>query len=155
MFEWQICYTEITDLLQFITNDRKSHRQPQCTLQLASEVRVLFVWVDLHVSLCRQQHPKCERAIRLVYPPSFCKLRTSCSPTNKKLMELVLARFKQLQLDNRSQSQTYSHKQCFFFFGMTVTITSINIDFFLMNHPSIYNQSRTSSVAGNSCKTSM
>jgi hypothetical protein len=56
----------MTDLLQFTINVRKSHRQPQCTLQLVCEDCVLFVWVDLHVSLCGQQHPSWERATRPV-----------------------------------------------------------------------------------------
>jgi hypothetical protein len=51
---------------------------------------VLFVSVDLYVSLCRRQHLKCEGAIRLVYPPFFCKLFTSSAPTNKNLTELSL-----------------------------------------------------------------
>jgi hypothetical protein len=45
-------------LLQFTINVPKSHRQPQCTLQLVYADRVLFVWVDLHVSLCGLQHTK-------------------------------------------------------------------------------------------------
>jgi hypothetical protein len=61
---------------------------PQCPLQLVREDRVLFAWVHVHVSLCRQQIPKCERAIRLVYPNLFCKLRSSFNPTNKNLTEL-------------------------------------------------------------------
>ena len=61
----------------------KPHRQPQFTLQLVCEDRVLFVSVDLHVSLCSQQHPKCERAIRLLYPNFFCQLRSSSDLTNK------------------------------------------------------------------------
>ena len=52
----------MTNLLQFTTNVRKSHRQPQYTLQLVCEEGVLFVWVDLQVSLCWQQHPKCDIA---------------------------------------------------------------------------------------------
>jgi len=32
MFKRHICYTEITDLLQFTTNVRKSQRKPECTL---------------------------------------------------------------------------------------------------------------------------
>jgi hypothetical protein len=35
--KWQICYTEITNVLQFTINVKKSHRQPQCTLQLVRE----------------------------------------------------------------------------------------------------------------------
>jgi len=48
------------DLLQFTTDIRKSHRETQCTLKLVCIDRVLFVWADLHVSLCEQQHPKRE-----------------------------------------------------------------------------------------------
>jgi hypothetical protein len=80
----------MTNLLQFTINVRKSHRQPQCTLQLVYEDRVLFVWVDLRVSLCGQQHPDCERAIRLVCPPFFCKLRSSSNATNKNITELSM-----------------------------------------------------------------
>jgi len=69
-FEWRICYTEIKNSLQF-TNVRKSHRQPRCPLQLVCEDRVFFVWVDLHVSIRGHQHPKCEWAVRLVYPPFY------------------------------------------------------------------------------------
>ena len=42
MFTRQNCYTEMTNLLQFIINVRKSHRQPQFTLQLVYEDLVLF-----------------------------------------------------------------------------------------------------------------
>ena len=30
-FKWEISFTEMTDLLQFTINVRKSHRRPQCT----------------------------------------------------------------------------------------------------------------------------
>lgn len=43
MFKWQICCTEITNLLQFTTDVQKSHCQLQCTLQLIFENRVLFI----------------------------------------------------------------------------------------------------------------
>ena len=49
------------------------HRQHQCTLQLVFEDRALFVSVDLHVSLCKQQQPKCDSSICLEYPTSICK----------------------------------------------------------------------------------
>ena len=48
---------------QFAINFQKSHRLSQCTLQLVSEDRVLFVWVYLHFSSCGQQHPKCNQFI--------------------------------------------------------------------------------------------
>ena len=70
MFKWQFCHMETTNPLKFTTNGRKSHRKPQSTSQLVCENRVLFVWVDLHLSLCRHQHPKCVLAIRLLYTPS-------------------------------------------------------------------------------------
>ena len=66
-----MCCTKITDVLQFTTDIRKSYSQPQRTVHFVCEDRVLFVTVDLHVSLCKQQHPKCVPAIRLVYPPFF------------------------------------------------------------------------------------
>jgi hypothetical protein len=64
----------MTDLLEFTTDIRKSQREIQCTLKLLCKDHVLFVWADLHVSLCEQQHPKRERAIRLAYPPLFSNL---------------------------------------------------------------------------------
>ena len=81
---------DMTSLLQFTINIRKSHCQPNLTLQLVFEDRVLFVSVDLHLSLCWQQHTKSEQAIRLVYPPFVCKLRSSSSPTNKSIKEFGL-----------------------------------------------------------------
>ena len=66
-----MCCTEITDVLQFTTEIRKSHRQPERTVQLVYEDPVLYVTADFHVTLRGQQHPKCVRAIRLVYPPFF------------------------------------------------------------------------------------
>ena len=80
----------MTRIVTVHSNVRKSHRQPQCTLQLVCEDLVLFVWADLHVPLCSQQQPNCRRAVRLVYPPSFCKLCCSSNPTNKNLKELGL-----------------------------------------------------------------
>jgi hypothetical protein len=48
------------------------------------EDRLLFVSVDFHFSLCKQQHSKCEWTIRLVCPPSFRKLPNSSNPPPKK-----------------------------------------------------------------------
>jgi len=71
MFNSQICYTEVTSLLQFTINVHKSHRQTQHTSQLLFEDRVLLVSVDLQDYLRWQQCPKCERAARHVYPRSL------------------------------------------------------------------------------------
>jgi len=57
MFKLQIFHKE-KKLLQLTINVRKSHRQRQCTLQLVCGNRVLFVSVELHFTLCWQQHPK-------------------------------------------------------------------------------------------------
>jgi len=125
----------MTYLLRFTTHILKSCRHPQCTLQLVCEDRVLFIWVDLHVSLCWQQHPYCERAIRLVYPPLFCTLRSSSNPTNKNLTELVW-RLKELDLGNHSKIGTYLYKLCFL--AMTDTITSkiIYLSFWITSYTS-------------------
>ena len=52
------------------------------------EDRVMFVSVDLHVSLCWQQHPKRETANRMVCRPSFGKRPSSSDTINKNLTEL-------------------------------------------------------------------
>ena len=75
----------MTNLLRFTVNARKSHHQPQCNLKLLREDGVFFVWVDLHVSLCGQQHPKCHREIRLMRPNFFCNLRSTSNPSYKNL----------------------------------------------------------------------
>jgi len=41
----RICYTLMTDLLQFEINIRKSRRQSQCTSHLSWEARVLFLGI--------------------------------------------------------------------------------------------------------------
>jgi hypothetical protein len=67
----------MTDLLhrnKFVTVRNKRSNVPPSHLQLVCEDRVLFARVDLHVSVCRQEHPECERAIRLVHLPFFCTL---------------------------------------------------------------------------------
>jgi len=105
-------------------NIRKSHSQlQQCTLQFVCEDRVLFVRVDLHVSLCGQQEPKCKRAICLVYPHFFYKLRFSSNPTNKNLMELCL------EIQTALSGQIFRIRNLFilsFFLMMANTLTSQN-----------------------------
>jgi len=67
---------------EFVTIHNKCSKIPPSTsVHFAN--RVFFAWVDFHVCLCEQQHPKCERAIRLVYLSFFCKLRYLSNPTNK------------------------------------------------------------------------
>jgi len=60
---------------------RKSHRQTQCTLQLANERRVLFVRDDLQVAVFWRQQPECAWAIRLVSHLSF--VHSSQTAANK------------------------------------------------------------------------
>ena len=106
------CYTEMTNLLQFGTNVRKSQHQPECTLRVKWEDRVLYsyIWVDLHVSVCGQQHPKYEWAIRLVFTPFFLKLRFF-QTRDKNLMELDL----EIQFISVTvQNQAHYHMNLFF-----------------------------------------
>ena len=83
-------------------------------------------------SLCGQLLPKCERAVRHVYPPFFCRLRSVSNPTNKNQTELVW-RFKQ-HLGNRSELDTCSYELFYlsslFSFPRTMvkTITSQSVD---------------------------
>ena len=67
------------------------------------------------------------KAIRLVYPPLFCKLRSSSNPTNKNLPSQARIIFKQVYLGN---NLNYTHVDMIFVLTMTYTITSKNIDFY-------------------------
>ena len=54
LFLIPVFIVQVTQLVQFIINIRKFHRQHQCTLQLVWRHGVLFVWVRLNVPLCRR-----------------------------------------------------------------------------------------------------
>jgi len=120
MFRRQICYTEMTGFLQLTIKIWKSHH--------VCEDRMLCVWVEFYVYLCGQQHPKCERVIRLLCPPLFCKLRSSFDPTNKQTSNAsetregrtVPVRFKHLYFGNHSELDTCSYELLLL---MTDTIT--------------------------------
>jgi hypothetical protein len=58
------------------------------------------------VSFCGQQQPKCERAIRLAYPPFSCRFLSSSIPTNKN----VRVKFEQLSLGNRPELDKCSNE---------------------------------------------
>ena len=75
-------------LLHCTINIRKSHRQPQWTLKLVFQDRVIFVWVVLHVSLCGRQHPECKPSSLSRVSAFLFKLRSLSYPTNKNLREL-------------------------------------------------------------------
>ena len=79
----------MTNLLRCTLNVQESSCQPQYTLQLLCKDHVLFILVDLHMYLCRQQHPKCKKAIYLVYPLCFNELHSLFNPTKKTEMELL------------------------------------------------------------------
>jgi len=71
---------KLTDLL---VQNKRSKIPPWTTmhLTLVCEDGVLVVWVDLHVSQCGQQHPKCEQTVRLVrWFPTFFHLRAPWQP---------------------------------------------------------------------------
>jgi len=125
------------NLLHFTINIRKSHRQPQCTLQLVCEDRVLFVTVDLHVYLCRrQQHPKCQRAIRLVCPlffffkaslfiqPDKQTLNGVISGDSKRSISVTNQTLTQLHINLCSDDDRHSHLPQYWHF--------------LLNHPAFY-----------------
>ena len=59
LFLIPVFIVQVTELVQFIINVRKFHRQHQCTLHLVWRHGVLFVWVRLDVPLCRRLHPIC------------------------------------------------------------------------------------------------
>jgi hypothetical protein len=80
MFILQTFYTEMTNLLQVTINIRKFHRHPHW---IAIRVRRRCVF-RLSWSSRSFMHRRRERAIRLVYPPSFCKLRSSSNPPKHK-----------------------------------------------------------------------
>ena len=79
----------MTTLINFTISVRKILQSTLMQL-VCEEVMFFFVWVDFYFSKLGQHHPKCQRAVRLVYPPFFPKLRSSSNPTNKHLTELVL-----------------------------------------------------------------
>ena len=76
--------------LLLILQNKYSKISPSTSVHFAIPVRRLCVvrLSYLHVSLYSQVHPKCERAIRLVYPSFFCKLRSASNPTNNNLKKL-------------------------------------------------------------------
>ena len=76
-FNNKFCYTELTNLLHFTINALKSHRQ------LLSNLQLVCVWVDFHISLCWQQNVNCERETRLADPPLFFKRLSSSNPITK------------------------------------------------------------------------
>jgi len=88
----KISCTKVTHLLQFATDVTKS---PPSTLSALYNSRANFAFPASEFIFtfiyARQHHqPKCERAIRLAYSPSCCKLRYTSNPTNKNLTELIL-----------------------------------------------------------------
>jgi hypothetical protein len=124
MFKWRLFHTNNNSVTVHNKHFKIPTVNPSALCNSCCERHVLFVWVGSSLSLSvtgssirnsSEQFFSCPHNL-------FCKLRTSCSRTNKKLMEFVPARFKQLHLDNHSQSQTRSHKHSFF------RMTSINID---------------------------
>ena len=98
----------MTNLLQITLNARKAHRHTQRILQLVSGDHALFVWLVLHVSLCGQQHPKCERSNRVAYP-SFVNFPVQTTP-QKKINGVVSGYSNGSHLDNYSEFGTCSYE---------------------------------------------
>ena len=56
LFLTPVYFVQVTQLVQFIINVRKFHRQHQCTLQLLWRHDVLFVWVRLDDRMTGQNY---------------------------------------------------------------------------------------------------
>ena len=58
---------------------------PPTSVRFTTHVRRsrVVVRVGLHVYFYGQQHPKCKRPVRLMYPPFFCKRRSSSIPQTR------------------------------------------------------------------------
>jgi len=71
MLKSQICCTEITICYssQQMFKNPTVNRDALCNSYLKI---VLFIGVDVYISLCGQQHPKCNWAVLLVYSSFFC-----------------------------------------------------------------------------------
>ena len=86
IFKWQRNYKSVT------VRNKRSKIPPSTSVHFATGVRrsrvVRRSWSSRYFML--QQHKNCEPAIRLVYPPFFCKPYSSSKPTNKNVKELVL-----------------------------------------------------------------
>ena len=91
MFKYESFYTEMTDLLQFTINVGKSRRQLQWNLWFVFEDRVMFIWVVLHVSLCGQQHPKCDIASNLSGVSTFLLQTSLFNQTDKQKSSAVMS----------------------------------------------------------------
>lgn len=103
-------------------------------MQLACEDRVLFVCVYLHFSL-RGRRAKCERAIRLVYPYFFYKIRSLFNSTNESKGNTsgVLSCFISVTIG----IQTHIHKNHFSHNDLYCHLPKYW--FFLLNHPVLIN----------------
>ena len=60
------------NILPFTIDVRKSHRKPQWHFAIRVwKLRFIHLLWSSGIFFCGQQHLMCQRAIRLVYPPSF------------------------------------------------------------------------------------
>jgi hypothetical protein len=75
------------NLLQYTINVQKSQHIINAQYNWWVYDHACFICIYLHVSLCRQQHPKWKQAILIMHPPFFCKLHSSSNPTHKNLTE--------------------------------------------------------------------
>jgi hypothetical protein len=96
-------YTTLTNLLQITVHFRKSHRQPQCNLQLACAHRFLFMWVDLYVSkeMGSDIQNKSEKFFSCIHV-SLVNLILYLTP-QPKIEWSYVCRFKQLYLGHHSE----------------------------------------------------
>lgn len=104
---------------EFVTFYNKlSKISPSTPTYFGTRVRRLrvVVWIDLHVSLRGQLHPKCEQAIHLMYQIFFCKLPPSSNPTNKNVTGAGSG-------DSNSSISLTFHSQTHVLMNMCLTMT--------------------------------
>jgi hypothetical protein len=99
--------TEMTNLLQFTINVRKSHRQPQCTLQLCVQIPPFFSnliftfrYADSSIQYTSVQFVSCihHSSVNFALHPT--------PPKKQKSNRVRSWRFKQLYLGNHSEFDT-------------------------------------------------
>ena len=107
-------------LLQFTINVLKS---PLSTsVPLCNSCRVLFVSVDIHVCLCRQQHPNCDIANGQSAVSTFVLLTSLLIHPHKQKPKGV--RYGNSSSSISATIQNYTHVHVTVFLTMADTITS-------------------------------
>ena len=130
VYKWQICYTEMTYLLQFKINVRKFNRQLQCTLQLVWEDCVLLGWSFTFRYADSSNRNASEQFVSSVHL-SFVNFALSSVPTNKILTDSAL------EIQTAPSRQLFRIRHVFIWASLTMTdiIAFKKCWLFLLKHP--------------------